>query len=156
MLTIKNLLSYFIKIQVVITIAYILYNVIDILEITKNVELKNDDNCHVIKGGLGMEDFFQFDDNHLIGISNDNLNMWELHKIPYSDIDNGSIVVFDIKNEKLTKYNVKNFPENVAFHPHGIYPYKNTFIYIINHAYNKGGERIEVVKIQKEKGIVFN
>lgn len=38
----------------------------------------------------------------------------------------------------------------MAFHPHGIYIRKdktdNQWLYVINHAYDKGGERIDVFK----------
>ena len=38
-----------------------------------------------------------------------------------------------------------NFPSLVAFHPLGLYYLKSTNeLFVINHAYNRGGERIEV------------
>ena len=41
----------------------------------------------------------------------------------------------------------KGFPEKVAFHPHGLYVFGEE-LYVINHAFKKGGERVEVFKIE--------
>jgi len=134
----------------IVMFAFFVYNIIDIFEITKNVEIKNNQNCKVIRGGKGLEDFAQFDSNHLIGISNDNLKLWEMKNFGVEKTQNGKVFVFDMQNENLKLYDIIGFPENIAFHPHGIYLYKNTYLYCINHAYKYGGERIEVIKIQKE------
>eukprot|EP00536_Pseudo-nitzschia_multiseries_P005594 jgi/Psemu1/295946/fgenesh1_pm.107_\ len=51
----------------------------------------------------------------------------------------------DLKIEKLP---LVNYPEGVDFHPHGIYIRKeDRTLYVINHAYEKGGERIDVFTI---------
>lgn len=42
---------------------------------------------------------------------------------------------------------LKDFPEAVAFHPHGLY-IQGEELYVINHAFKKGGERIEVFRIE--------
>ena len=41
-----------------------------------------------------------------------------------------------------------DFPPQVAFHPHGIYFYEPTAsLYVVNHAYARGGERIDVFRV---------
>jgi len=134
----------------IVTISFFLYNILDILEITKKIQDKNNKNCRVIRGGIGLEDFAQFNENYFIGTSNDNLKLWELEDFGVEKTANGKIFVFDIPNESIKLYDVIGFPENVAFHPHGNYLYRNNFLYVINHAYKYGGERIEIIKIQKE------
>lgn len=43
---------------------------------------------------------------------------------------------------------LEGFPENTAFHPHGIHYRQETGeLFVINHAYTMGGERIEVFKV---------
>lgn len=37
----------------------------------------------------------------------------------------------------------------MAFHPHGIYLFEKRLLYIINHAFKYGGERVEVFSITK-------
>ena len=43
---------------------------------------------------------------------------------------------------------MEDFPKNVAFHPHGMNIFKNNTLYVVNHAFGKGGERIEKFKIK--------
>ena len=45
------------------------------------------------------------------------------------------------------------FPNNVAFHPHGIYLLRQEgrmLLYVVNHAYSTGGERIEVFEYEED------
>jgi len=58
-------------------------------------------------------------------------------------------------NPNVRKIQMNNFPQNVAFYPHGIYIYKNNSLYVINHAYQKGGERVEIFDIvENQKDII--
>lgn len=44
---------------------------------------------------------------------------------------------------------MKDYPEGVAFHPHGFYYLKPAgMLFVVNHAYGKGGERVEVFKLE--------
>ena len=145
-------ISKYIAINFILLISYIIYNIIDILEIRKIITFSNNENCKIIRGAIGVEDFARYDDNFFIGISNDNLKLWELREYGFKNTKNGTIITYDIESEKFQHYKIFGFPENISFHPHGIYLYKNNFLYIINHAYSKGGERIEVIKIKKKNG----
>jgi hypothetical protein len=45
---------------------------------------------------------------------------------------------------------ISGFPEDIAFHPHGIHIREvasKKLLYVINHAYDRGGDRVEVFKI---------
>jgi hypothetical protein len=49
---------------------------------------------------------------------------------------------------KIEKLPFIDYPEGINFHPHGIYIRKeDRTLYVINHAYEKGGERIDVFRI---------
>ena len=147
---IKNAFNIYILPVLIATMAFLIYNSNDLLEFFKKLENFNNKNCKVVRGGEGLEDFAQYDERHLIGISNDNLKLWELEQFGITKTENGKIFVFDILTETLKFHSIKGFPEEIAFHPHGIFLYKQTFLYVINHAYKNGGERIEVIKIQKD------
>lgn len=139
-------------------LAYITYNAIDLLEIFKKLESKNDKNCKAIRGAVGLEDFELWENQYLIGGSNDNLKMLEMDYNSIEDIKTGHMAVFDTLTEKIRLFNVNKFPEGIAFHPHGVFFAGRNLIYVINHAYNLGGERVEVIEIEKkgEGGIFFN
>ncbi|VEU35516.1 unnamed protein product [Pseudo-nitzschia multistriata] len=48
-------------------------------------------------------------------------------------------------NLKIQELPIFNYPENIDFHPHGMYIRKeDSTLYVINHAYENGGERIDV------------
>ena len=67
----------------------------------------------------------------------------------------GNLVLFDIGKKEFINLELKNFPKNINFFPHGMELYKNKYIYVINHGLNsKDGERIEVFEIIKENNKV--
>jgi hypothetical protein len=54
---------------------------------------------------------------------------------------------------KVRPLELKKFPKDIWFHPHGLYLYQDNLqrlLYVINHAYQGGGERIEVFKVTGE------
>lgn len=43
---------------------------------------------------------------------------------------------------------LEGFPPDIAFHPHGMHFRRETAeMFVINHAYSEGGERIDVFKV---------
>jgi hypothetical protein len=134
-----------------IFLSYIVYNLVDLGELFKKLEYKNEKNCKIVRGAIGFEDFHLFEDQYLIGGSNNNLKMFEMNYDTIAEVEKGNIAVFDTKNENFKIYQIINFPKDITFHPHGVYLYKN-LLYVINHAYSLGGERIEVLKIEKNQG----
>jgi hypothetical protein len=134
---------------IIIAIAMFIYNLATLLEIYKKVSLVNNKNCTSVKGAIGMEDLIKYK-HFLISGSNDNGKLWEREEFKLKT-PNGKMVVVDtsksISEHKIEDLLVNNFPKDFKFHPHGLYLYKNKYIYVINHAYNKGGERVEVFEI---------
>lgn len=131
--------------MIVLIISYGIFNILSVLELFKEYKLTNYDKCLRISGAVGIEDLFEYK-NILIGGSDDRLKLWELPAYGPDLTPNGSLVIIDPINYKLIKKPIKYFPNDIAFHPHGIYIYNN-LLYTNNHAYNKGGERIEVIEI---------
>ena len=134
-------------------ISYIAYNIYDFIEITKDVDFKNNKNYRIIRGAEGFEDFHLYQNRYFIGGSNNNLKMFEMDFESIKEVKNGKIVVFDTHTQNLKLFAVDNFPKEIDFHPHGVYIFNNNLLYVINHAYNFGGERIEVIEINQNEGI---
>lgn len=132
---------------VVIVIAYMGYNFFDTLETFKKIPPSyiNDSSCEVINGPIGIEDFVVYSNEILIGGSNDNAKLFQLSM--YNATEDGTLIVFNMTDKSLKSVSIEGLPKEIAFHPHGAYLYKKELLYIINHAFDKGGERIEVIKI---------
>ena len=132
----------------VLLIGYMAYNFFDILETFKKIPPSdiNDSQCEVIDGPDGIEDFVVYSEEILIGGANDNLKLFQLSM--YNATEDGSLVVFNRTSKFLKSQKIEGFPKEIAFHPHGVSLFKNEFLYIINHAFDNEGERIEVIKIK--------
>ena len=131
----------------VLALGYMAYNFFDTLETFKKIPPSdiNDSSCEVIDGPVGIEDFVVYSKEILIGGSNDNLKLFQLAM--YNATEDGTLVVFNMTSKVLTSEKIEGFPKEIAFHPHGVSLFKNEFLYVINHAFEKGGERIEVIKV---------
>ena len=136
--------------------SFFIYNFSNKLELFKNVSEINIKNnkCHKIFYKNSIEDFIVLDEHSIIASS---FNVpFLFHKLIYLEdhfLPNDNMLYFNIDTEELKEIQIKNFPKNISFHPHGINLYKNKYIYIINHSFNyiKSYERIEIVEIIKEK-----
>ncbi|CAM9740843.1 unnamed protein product, partial [Laminaria digitata] len=54
------------------------------------------------------------------------------------------------KDPKTARLELKGFPEGTAFRPHGMHYRQETGeLFVINHAYSQGGERIDVFKVSE-------
>ncbi|CAM9090142.1 unnamed protein product [Scytosiphon promiscuus] len=54
------------------------------------------------------------------------------------------------KDPKTAILEIEGFPEDTAFHPHGMnYRPETGELFVINHAYSQGGERIDVFKVSE-------
>jgi hypothetical protein len=107
-------------------------------------ETINSSKCIHINGSSAVEDFVEFGD-YLLG-SADNRAALLKENSDSNKVENGYIILFNPKTLEITKLQIENFPSNIAFHPHGMSILKNS-LYVINHAYRKGSERVEVIQI---------
>lgn len=105
----------------------------------------NDQDCFRIPGFEGIEDFTPFG-KYFLASSNDRLLDIMEHK-KYEQT-NGKILLIDTHKNIIKEVQIENFPQKVAFHPSGISLLKDKVLYVINHAMNKGGERIEIFNIK--------
>lgn len=117
----------------------------------------NDEGCVRTNAVGATEDQTKFNNNAVL------MGLWKCSNYKVGEYRPGSIYVgsgfqngdpaktaeeFVEHHLKLEKLPVTGFPEDVDFHPHGIFIRKeDDELYVINHAYEKGGERIEVFDI---------
>ena len=117
----------------------------------------NDEDCVRITSFDSSEDQTRYNNNSVLMTAWKVVNHKPGEKRPgaiyvASGFDNSgtakSTKEFVEKNLVIEKLPISDYPVGVDFHPHGIYIHKpeNT-LYVINHAYEKGGERIDVFQI---------
>jgi len=133
----------YIGILILSVIGYMGYNIYTVLDFSRENHLLNASKCRIIKGIIGGEDVIKFG-KFLITGSDDRMKMWELPNFTADQVTNGGLFLIEPESEKIRKLELADFPKDVAFHPHGMYFTKNQLLYVINHAYTKGGERVEV------------
>lgn len=130
----------------VLVLAFLLYQSLVFIDALKFTPLLNQEKCTLIPGIMGPEDIVNW---HGIGLagSDDRVKLWYGgDKMPVDAVPNGAIYAIYPSNDTKIRFkplSLHGFPLEIAFHPHGmaLYPHQ---LYVINHAYGKGGERIEV------------
>lgn len=128
----------------IVGLAYFLYKVVSNLELFKSFEAIKLRGCQVIPAPHGGEDIVVFADT-LIFSGDDRIKM-ESPDFQLPNTPNGQL--FALREGDNAVYEVVriNFPAGVAFHPHGMY-LNGARLYVINHAYSKGGERVDIFEL---------
>ena len=114
-------------------------------------------SCQKIFNSLPMEDFVKIDDNTIIASGANFKDLYFDFSIynPGYQLEQGGLFLLDLKEKKFKNLELKNFPKNLNFFPHGMELYKDKYIYLINHGLNSiDGERFEIFEIIKEKNDV--
>lgn len=63
---------------------------------------------------------------------------------------------FQRQDPLVSPLELEGFPADTAFHPHGMHFRRETGeLFVINHAYAKGGERIDVFKVGRAAMIII-
>lgn len=154
----KILVTYVAIIAAILTIAKVVTFLMDIDCFAESPHVLNDEDCFRIRSLGDSEDQTRFDDNSIF------ITEWRILRYdPKEEDRHGRIHVVSgfgkSKAAKSTKEFVENhleikplpivgFPEGVYFHPHGMFfREQERELYVVNHAYAKGGERIEVFGI---------
>ena len=141
----------------VILFSYMRYNKINIDYTLPPPENVPKLSCQKIPYNRLMEDFLKIDDNNLIACGanfEDLYHDFSIYNHGYQ-FKQGNLVLFDIRTKQFKTLEIKNFPKNLNFFPHGMELYKNKYIYVINHSLNSiDGERFEIFEIIKEKNDV--
>mmetsp|Transcript_46409 Transcript_46409/g.116870 ORF Transcript_46409/g.116870 Transcript_46409/m.116870 type:complete len:418 (+) Transcript_46409:89-1342(+) len=101
---------------------------------------------------IGAEDIVPIGDGLAIASSNDNMFQWVNPRGSPSTTPPGHLFLLDTRGAtpKLSVLPLKGFPDRIPFHPHGIYyDPKRERLFVVNHAYREGGERVELFTVQQ-------
>jgi DNA-binding beta-propeller fold protein YncE len=136
------------NIVIVVVISFMAFNFFRMFKPLAKYEHVHDEKCEIIKGTFAVEDFVEFGE-YLLGAADNRKALW--HGEGTSKAENGYIVILNPKTKKITKIpDIEGFPKDIAFHPHGISIHKDN-LYVINHAYGKGSERVDVLQVAQDK-----
>ncbi len=128
------------------------------IDFFKNPLVYNDEACVRVASFGSSEDQTKFNNNSIL------MTEWDTLKYKPGEDRPGAMYVasgfqqsdelakntneFVEKHLAIEKLPLVGFPEGIDFHPHGIYVHKpDNTLYVVNHAYENGGERIEVFDI---------
>lgn len=132
-----------------ILLSYIVYNIKGFMQTDLAIPKLNDDACHkILIDGNGPEDIAFFNEKYLITATSFMHEIWHYNKTQEL-VPSGEIFLINALTEHTIKLTKLKYPANVKFHAHGIYV-KGEILYVINHAYKFGGERIDVFRINAE------
>lgn len=121
----------------------------DILkQVDKQIENINDDICRRIPLKTnGPEDIQRIDDDYLLTVTGNTIEIWNHYGKDQKDVASGEFILIPSNGiGDLVFLDILNFPKEYKIHAHGIYA-KGYIVYVINHAYKYGGERIDVFEI---------
>mmetsp|Transcript_6795 Transcript_6795/g.6680 ORF Transcript_6795/g.6680 Transcript_6795/m.6680 type:complete len:346 (+) Transcript_6795:65-1102(+) len=110
----------------------------------------NYEDCETIQTNGSLEDI-TFYGNIAIGGEDDRIPLF-IESFAASKRKEGRLLAIDIESKSTYEIPIHNFPKEIGFHPHGLFLFKNETLYVINHAFNRGGERVEVFKLQESEG----
>jgi hypothetical protein len=128
-------------------LSFFTYQLLDKFDLLTKHHNINDSECELFETPLGPEDFILYEDFIISGVD-DRVALFMKPNATLTAPD-GQLIAIDTHTGKHTPLELKNFPsEEYAFHPHGLYKINET-LYVLNHAWHRGGERIEKFTISK-------
>ena len=136
---------------------------ISYIKINENIYFNNNNNLNevniknrnyeYIESSLPIENLIKINEELLLGSSFKYSQIYFTREYLSNIINNGSLILYNIKTKEMQNLIIEDFPSSVPFHPHGISLYKinkdKYYLYIINHSVNfihqQFEERIEKV-----------
>ena len=108
------------------------------------------DNCKKLEGIYGSEDLIKYK-NYIIIPETQRIKLNFLKKFGPEKTERGNLFYIQYPYDNLIKIHIKKFPQNLNFFPFSMKIFNEKF-YLLNEAYNKGGERIDVFDIKDSNG----
>jgi len=135
-------MRYYIPI-VVILVSFTMKLLFDLEYFKKIVEVNGYKNCQYLNTDiLGPEKIVHYKNNVYFAGSG-NLGKVLARGTPEMEQLGIYSIIIEGTQFSVTKALIYGFPSNVALYAHGIAIYSN-HLYVINHAYKNGGERVEI------------
>lgn len=126
-------------------LSYLAYQAVKELDIYKELTVHSDQNCIRVPLHSAPEDFVLFKDFIISGVD-DRDTLWGTEAGAVL-ADDGNLIAIDPVSNTYFNITLANFPAHTAFHPHGLYLYDENNLYVINHAYRRGGERVDIFQL---------
>ena len=135
---------------IIFFISYAVNFLIDFLGVYHNYPLVNNNKCALKTGIIGAEDIVNYKGFPLISSDDRVKLLFQPDIYGVSNTPSGAIYTLNLSNAAenviFQRVPMEGFPSDILFHPHGMSIY-NDKLFVLNHAFNKGGERIEVFDI---------
>ncbi|CAG9322533.1 unnamed protein product [Blepharisma stoltei] len=135
---------------IMLCFSWIIYVICNMMDLFILPSYQNYEECEVIQTNGSLEDI-TFYGNIAIGGEDDRVPLFT-ESFAASKRKEGRLLAIDIGSKSTYEIPIHNFPKEIGFHPHGLFLFKNETLYILNHAFNRGGERVEVIKLQENEG----
>ena len=130
--------------------SWIAFRAYIMLDLDKSKDLFNHKSCIRVSNFPGVEDITMFK-NVAIGCTG---NLGEvIEQNNPNAVPNGSLVLIDPAKQTVSPIEIKGFPQDIAFHPHGMSLFEDRLLYVINHAFRNGGERVDVFQVSESPKI---
>lgn len=144
--------AYIVLAVVLAVVSVLVGRFITVLEVLKEVKTHGPDNCFQVPSLQAPEDVVLIPGTRqaLMGID-DRMTLWTTPGKGPKDAPMGGISVMNLPKDlsdrpQIRPVELQNWPKNIAFHPHGLYILNNT-LYVVNHAFSQGGERVDLFLI---------
>ena len=145
---------------------YSIHNYSSLLETNKRLVNFNNESCYRIEiKSNGPEDITELNDDYLVTASGNTIEIWYHYNKPTEKVPNGHIILIPKTKSSASSYSDKdliyleitNTPNIYSFHAHGLYV-NNNKLYVLNHAYKSGGERLDVfnIDINNKKAVLID
>ena len=134
-------------------LAILAWRFLIITEILKEVKTYGPVMCLKMPSSQAPEDTQRIPGTrHVLMGVDDRMTLWHTPGKGPNDTYPGGITTMKLPKDMadyplIHPVDIKDFPKDVAFHPLGLH-LRNETLYAINNAYQKGGERVELFKIE--------
>ena len=111
----------------------------------------NDNNCKLLTAPdlIGAEDLVRVREGVYVTGTDDRAKVWVSPEHGPANTPSGALFAVRTADGHVERVRISGMPE-VDFHPHGLfYAAHLDLLYVVNHAYGRGGERIEARHTQR-------
>lgn len=131
---------------IVVALAYVAYILNANFQPFKPVHTHHDETCIYLSTPEGQIEDLTFTSEGLgIGSIDDKV---KLNKDP-SKAPQGGFVSISLDPFEYRPIKITGFPAEVDLHPHGVFLHRDKWLYAVNYAFNRGGQRVEVFELSK-------